>query len=1297
MNKVSPEAPSTTSPRYAAHSRYNTTNVQSASTAARSPVSKDNKDEFAPTKLDAQTTSLSNQAPDRFLTHGVSPRFHLGTSGANRTKAAGLEIGKSTTFSRESETASSASPLSSNDVYTIESVYTAGNDNNIETEMPVVARGWNKLNVINTGKWVDIGGYAEVTTINAGSAVKIRNKSRIFNDLFAHEIEIYDEALANNVHSRNNVQLSQKAFANKIEVKNKLILRDSSKAEEVISGSGDVELYHNSEINRLSSDSNIDLKGEGRIGSIETEGEIVTIVGPVKISEKIMFKNKDGKVILKPDKSGDTASIDSEIIKNGSFEVSEKTRHIDSENTSSATSTSKAPVIMENQTTKAVILSEENIPHDICIVDGNENAGDIETEQSVLLKGVSIANTINTEKSVYLKGDSEVMEIDAKNSVEIRDKAQVLGRITARNAKIYDQTCVSELHCKGNAKLSGYSFVEKIIVGNHLACHHKSRTNEVISKSGEVELHDKSGIVKLFSEKDINLKGEGTIEWIEASGKTVTITGPIEITKRIMFNQLGGKVILNPDKKGNGAVFDPKKIINGSLINNNPASKSKNTILNNKDWMDTINSAKTVSLKGKSGANIINTGQDAGIAGNANVNTINAQGDVYIQGNGKADIVNADGNTYIVDNAIANTVNGKMNVYMKGNAIVNIIDAEKKVRIAGESRVEDRITARDVDLNGMASAHRICCKNNISLREESSARKVIAGSGKVQVFDNSRIDKLFSKTNINLAGRGTVGNVETEGEAVIITGPVKINGKIMFRNPGGKVILAPDEKNNIAQINSEIILNGSLISNANTQNIPTRSLPPFGDFYMICDDEEHDIIDTEKPVIMQDRARANILNSKRNVSVKDNASVNILNSQGNMNMRDSASAHTVNAQGEVLLENNARIETVDVLKKATIKGTARATKIEAHEKAYILGEGSIGTAKAHGIFFMSDDSKAELVEAMKESNIKDNARVNTLNAEKTVNLYGNAWAGRINTRDKIWLHEEATAEVIDAMKEVIIKGSARVGTIKTLEIAYLRDKASVDLLNTGKEADLEGNAHADTINSQEGASLKHDSSANIVNAKKNVYIKNRASANTVTTRENIYMKESAKTKKLNAKKNAYLCSNTHADEIKACGVYMRNNATVKSIEAEEAKIGDNCEVENKVIADNLVLRDRAKVRKVISKSGNISLLNNSKIDELFSKKNIKLSGEGTVGNIKAGGNTVTITGNLRISEKIIFEKSGGKVVFKGGLARINPELIINGSLEDSDNRSAGKRKYMDSHSQNREHRKRRRDGNLWIA
>ena len=116
---------------------------------------------------------------------------------------------------------------------------------------------------------------------------------------------------------------------------NNIVLKDNARADEVSVNDGNTELYNNSciqdltvnnskifvnkntKINHITSEDNLDITGNGTIGDIDVKGSHVFIRGPVNLTGKIRFLDKEGVVIVQKGSQNIFPKLNSSMVENG--------------------------------------------------------------------------------------------------------------------------------------------------------------------------------------------------------------------------------------------------------------------------------------------------------------------------------------------------------------------------------------------------------------------------------------------------------------------------------------------------------------------------------------------------------------------------------------------------------------------------------------------------------------------------------------------------------------------------------------------------------------------------------------------------------------------------------------------------------------------------------------------------------------------------------------------------------------------------------------------------------------------
>ncbi|MFA6988930.1 MAG: hypothetical protein WC197_02570 [Candidatus Gastranaerophilaceae bacterium] len=172
------------------------------------------------------------------------------------------------------------------------------------------------------------------------------------------------------------------------------------------------------------------------------------------------------------------------------------------------------------------------------------------------------------------------------------------------------------------------------------------------------------------------------------------------------------------------------------------------------------------------------------------VNEIVAKDLVWLGDSSKAVNVSSE-RVFIGDNAEAQEINAKT-TWLKDQAKATKVSSEK------------------VFLRNNAEAQNINATDAVYLRDNAKAIMVYSDTGNVTLLENSNIKTLLSDENVDLKGQGEVSNIQTKGNQIILTGPIKLKEKIKFENTG-IVMVKKDKNGGSARIHSSMVENGKLL------------------------------------------------------------------------------------------------------------------------------------------------------------------------------------------------------------------------------------------------------------------------------------------------------------------------------------------------------------------------------------------------------------------------------------------------------------------------------------------------------
>lgn len=268
-----------------------------------------------------------------------------------------------------------------------------------------------------------------------------------------------------------------------------------------------------------------------------------------------------------------------------------------------------------------------------------------------------------------------------------------------------------------------------------------------------------------------------------------------------------------------------KQILNGILNNlsryKDEADIQKSVYIIDKKVND-VKSDNNVTLVKNSSANSVKA-NIVDIYGASSVKSATAAEGIYLFNNAKASKLNSD-RIFLFHNSKTGTVNAKV-LWLLNSAECNEADAPS-IYLRNNSTLTnaktDNLFIRDYAQAEKVSAKNIVMKDNshiknafvtggsLQLSGQSELNNAQISNTKVIIDKNSKIGQLVSDDNINITGKGTIGNIYTKGKSILIQGPVKITGKIVFLNDRGSVVAQKEPYNIYPKLNSGIIENGDL-------------------------------------------------------------------------------------------------------------------------------------------------------------------------------------------------------------------------------------------------------------------------------------------------------------------------------------------------------------------------------------------------------------------------------------------------------------------------------------------------------
>jgi hypothetical protein len=350
--------------------------------------------------------------------------------------------------------------------------------------------------------------------------------------------------------------------------------------------------------------------------------------------------------------------------------------------------------------------------------------------------------------------------------LKIQDKVNV-GIISAvRGIKMGENASGDQVLTYGDFILTDNAQVNYVDVGslkmydNSIVDHGKIETYK--HGDGSIRLCDNARIQKTLKLPDASK--------IEILSKNAYIN-PFLIESQTSFNPSQMRMKNGERYMPKTVYFDEDFTFKNDWEPNNVESKG-NVYFSNKSKANNVASTKEVKLWGNSEVVKISA-NDATLLHDATTGEINARSKVHLQDNCKATKITAN-DVVLIHNATVDEINAKNEAHLESSTNANIVIA-----------------------------------NNIRMFHDAIATSVVSKSGSVGLYQNSKIGSLSSDQNINLTGHGHVENIQTKGNQVIITGPIRLKEKIKFEKDG-IVIVKKNNDGQFAQINSSQVENGKL-------------------------------------------------------------------------------------------------------------------------------------------------------------------------------------------------------------------------------------------------------------------------------------------------------------------------------------------------------------------------------------------------------------------------------------------------------------------------------------------------------
>ncbi len=180
---------------------------------------------------------------------------------------------------------------------------------------------------------------------------------------------------------------------------------------------------------------------------------------------------------------------------------------------------------------------------------------------------------------------------------------------------------------------------------------------------------------------------------------------------------------------------------------------------------------------------------------------------VDLYDNSKADSITAEDLVYLGDNAKAGSVS-TFRIFLGDNSEADNIMAN--TAWLKDKAKNSTVTADDIFMRNNSTIRDAQVKNSIHMRDNASVQNVIIESGSVEVREGASVSNLIASEKLDVTGDGTIGNIYTKGQNVLLHGPVNLRGKIHFEDAEGVVVVQREPYASYPNINPSDIENGKL-------------------------------------------------------------------------------------------------------------------------------------------------------------------------------------------------------------------------------------------------------------------------------------------------------------------------------------------------------------------------------------------------------------------------------------------------------------------------------------------------------
>lgn len=275
----------------------------------------------------------------------------------------------------------------------------------------------------------------------------------------------------------------------------------------------------------------------------------------------------------------------------------------------------------------------------------------------------------------------------------------------------------------------------------------------------------------------------------------------------------------NPEEQTGKQILN--RILNNLSNYKDEADVQKSVYIIDKK-VNNVKSDNNVTIVKNSAANSVKA-NIVDIYGTSSVKSANADEGIYLFNNAKALKLNSD-RIFLFHKSEAESAKAQVlwllndaecneadapSIYLRNNSTITNAKAEKF--FIRDNVQAEKVSSKDIIMKDNARIkNAVVTDGKLQLSGQSELNKAQISNTKVIIDKNSKIGLLESDKDIDITGKGTIGDIRTKGKKILIHGPVKITGKIVFLNDRGNVSVQKEPYNIYPKLNSSMVENGDL-------------------------------------------------------------------------------------------------------------------------------------------------------------------------------------------------------------------------------------------------------------------------------------------------------------------------------------------------------------------------------------------------------------------------------------------------------------------------------------------------------